>query len=95
MEIDKLLKNLDHIKILRFFHENPNSIDTARGVATWTNVDIKNARSALKRLTTHGLLIAHKVSSTTAYSYTRNKNSIRKIGTFLKDTSPESTNDEE
>lgn len=76
MELKEFLKKQPYNMILRFFHENPGSIDTARGLAAWTNQDIKNVRAALKRLATDGFLTAHKASSTTAYSYTRNKKLI-------------------
>ena len=84
MELDKILKTKSLLKILKFFHENPASIDTARGVATWTNQDVREVRTALKKLADYGLLTAHKVSSTTAYSYTRNEKDIQKIEIFLK-----------
>ncbi|MEE8359660.1 MAG: hypothetical protein V3S04_01890 [Candidatus Omnitrophota bacterium] len=84
MELSKLLKNPDYRKILRFFHENPNSIDTARGVATWTNIDKKKVTLILKKLSDHKLLIAHNVSSTTGYSYTRNKKNMKSIEGLLK-----------
>jgi predicted transcriptional regulator len=85
MELRKLLKTQAYRKIIRFFHENPNSIDTARGVATWTSQDIRKVRSALKKLADHGLLVPHKVSSTIGYSYTRNKKSVKKIEGLLKE----------
>jgi predicted transcriptional regulator len=84
MEFDRLLKNRTYRSIIRFFHENPASIDTGRGIATWTNQDIKKVRAALKRLSKMGILIANKVSSTTGYSYTRDKKKISKISRVLK-----------
>ena len=85
MELKDILKRKSHRKVLKFFHENPASIDTARGVATWTNQDIKKVGSALTKLAELGLLVAHKASSTTGYSYTRNKKMISRIGRFLKE----------
>lgn len=84
MQIEKLLKDRACLKIARFFHENPASIDTPRGIATWTNVDRKKASDALKKLAEAGVLAAHKVSSTTGYSYTRNKSIVAKIARCLK-----------
>jgi hypothetical protein len=84
MEFEKILKVKIYRKIIKFFHENQTSIDTARGVATWTNEDIKQVRVALKKLADQGLLIAHKASSTTAYSYTRNEKDIYKIRQLLE-----------
>lgn len=85
MDFSKILKNSVYRKIMRFFHENPASIDTGRGVATWTNQDIKTVRASLKKLASLGLLVAHKVSSTTGYSYTRDKNVVKKIGRLLEE----------
>ena len=84
MVLRKLLKNPDYAKILRFFHENPSSIDTARGVATWTNTNRKRVETILKKLAEYGILIAHNASSTTGYSYTRNKKNIKRIEELLK-----------
>lgn len=84
MDLEKVLRIKSYGKILRFFHENPASVDTARGVATWTNQDVKRVRAALKRLASLGLLVAHKVSSTTGYSYTRDKKMMARIKQLLK-----------
>ena len=84
MELEKVVKKKGLRKILKFFHENPASIDTARGVATWTNQDTKEVKRDLKKLASMELLVAHKVSSTIGYSYTRDKKLISKIGKLLK-----------
>lgn len=84
MELERLIKRQNYHRIIKFFHENPGSIDTARGVATWTNQDAKKVKAALKKLADLGLLIVHKVSSTTGYSYTRDKKTISKISKLLK-----------
>jgi len=83
MELNRLLKNKIYHTILKFFYENPNSIDTPRGVATWTSQDIKKVRAALERLQELGLLTDHKVSSTTGYSLTRSKKKIAEIKRVL------------
>lgn len=85
MELENLLKKQIHRKILKFFHENPASVDTARGIATWTSQDIKKVKTALKKLSDLGLLVAHKVSSTTGYSYTRDKKKVSLINKLLKE----------
>lgn len=85
MELERLLKKQIYRRTLRFFHENPASIDTAKGVATWTNQDVKEAKKALKKLADLGLLVAHRVSSTVGYSLTGNKRSVKKIERLLKE----------
>ncbi len=84
MDLEKALKNKINQKIIKFFHENPASIDTPRGVSTWTNQDIKKVRIALKELADLRLLTAHKASSITGYCYTRNKKLTSKIDRMLK-----------
>ncbi len=84
MELKRLLKSRSCRKVLQFFHENPASIDTARGVATWTNQDTGKVREALEELARHNLLIAHKASSTTGYSFTKNEKVIEMIDRLLR-----------
>ena len=55
-------------KIMLFFLENMGSIDTPRGVATWTEENLKNVREALEELVSQGYLKAHRTSSTVGYS---------------------------
>ncbi len=82
-ELERLLKTESYRKIIRFFHENPASVDTPRGVSTWTGLDIKKVRTALRKLAKMGILAAHKVSSTTGYSYTSNKKKVAAVGKLL------------
>ncbi|MCM8782468.1 MAG: hypothetical protein NC828_05405 [Candidatus Omnitrophica bacterium] len=80
----KLLKAQIYFKIINFFHENPTSIDTPRGISTWIGEEKQRVKSALLKLAKLKILTAHKVTSTTGYSYTRNHKIIKKIDTSLK-----------
>jgi len=73
------------LKIIKFFHENQSSIDTPRGVATWIDEDRSKVKQALEELIDFGILVAHRSTSTTGYSYTRDSNMISKIGKLLKE----------
>lgn len=84
MELSKALKVPIYFKIIRFFHENPTSIDTPRGVAAWTGESRQDAKKALLKLAELKIITPHKVSSTTAYSYTRDSTLIKKIDGALK-----------
>lgn len=84
MDLNRLLRVQIYFKIIRFFHENPASIDTSRGVAAWTGESGQDVKKALLKLACLKILTAHKVSSTTAYSYTRNSKLIKKITTGMK-----------
>ena len=84
MEIDKLTGSAVHLKIIRFFHENQASIDTPRGVATWVGEDRVTVKAALEDLVKAKVLVAHRATSTTGYSYTRDSKLIAAIGKLLK-----------
>ena len=84
MALDKVLKNKLCRDITRFFHENQSSIDTPRGIATWVKEERPAVKKALDMLVAAGVLLDHRVSSTTGYSYTRDRKLIREIGKRLK-----------
>lgn len=84
MDLSKLLKIQIYFKIINFFHENPTSIDTPRGISTWIGESKQNVRAALLKLAKSKILTAHKVTSTTGYSYTRDQKLVKKIDSSLK-----------
>ena len=88
MDIDKIFRSDIHVKIISFFHENQASIDTPRGVATWIGADRAKAKAALEDLVKAKILVAHRTSSTTGYSYTSDGRLISKIGKLLKNRKP-------
>jgi len=80
----KVLQNPVRLKVLRFFLDNPNSIDTPRGIAAWTNIGLNEIRDALEELAKKGLLRAYRTSSTVGYSLTENKQTLRAIAEAVK-----------
>lgn len=82
--MDKLLKSAIHLKIIKFFNENQASIDTPRGIATWIGEDRPAVHNALEDLVKVKILIAHRATSTTGYSYTSDEKLIAKIEKRLK-----------
>lgn len=85
MDLKKLIaKSQLHKEIISFFHENPSSLDTPRGVATWVRGDVASVKKILDELAAIGILIAHKATSTTGYSYTRDPQVISKVKKALK-----------
>jgi len=85
MDIGKKIFTSDiHVKVIKFFHENQASIDTPRGVATWINEERSKVKTALEDLVKAKILIAHRATSTTGYSYTNDDKIISKIDKFLK-----------
>ena len=83
VNLNKFKNSKTHLLIIKFFHENQQSIDTPRGVATWTGIDIKKVRKALDELAKSKILIATKVPSTTGYSYTQDPELIKEIAALL------------
>jgi hypothetical protein len=83
-DTDKIFKLDLHSKIIKFFHENQTSIDTPRGVSTWVHKDRAKVKKALEDLVKLKILVAHRSTSTTGYSYTRNAKIISKIEKLLK-----------
>ncbi len=72
------------LKITRFFLDNPNSIDTPRGVSAWTNISLGETRKILEELAKRGVLSAYRTSSTVGYSLTGNKKILKSVQELLK-----------
>ena len=83
-DADKTFQSDLHLNIVKFFHENQASIDTPRGVSTWVREDRAKVMKALEELVGMKILVAHRSTSTTGYSYTRNVKIISKIEKLLK-----------
>lgn len=88
MDIDKIFRSEIHVKIIKFFHENQASIDTPRGVATWIGEERPKVMAALEDLVKANILMAHRTTSTTGYSYTNDAKTISKIKRLLKAKRP-------
>lgn len=86
-DLSKIINSALKLKIVRFFHENQACIDTPRGVATWIGEDRSKVKKALEELIAPEILIAHRATSTTGYSYTRDAKIISKIDKLIKSRS--------
>lgn len=84
MKLDKYLESRINRKIIKFFLENPSSIDTPRGIAIWINENIRETEKALKELAEAGILLRHGDDATSAYGYTTDKHIISKVKICLK-----------
>ncbi|MBU1147512.1 MAG: hypothetical protein KKD11_04090 [Candidatus Omnitrophica bacterium] len=82
--ITALFKNDITKKILLFFDENPQCIDTAKGISVWIGCDPDKVQKVLKKLDKEKILISHKTASTQAYSYTNQKDILKKIEKYIK-----------
>ena len=81
-----LFKNEAARKILFFFNENPNCIDTVKGISLWISGDINTIQKALNRLVEEGIITSHTAASTTAYAYTNDKGIVKKIEKYIKNS---------
>lgn len=83
-KIKKLFKNETIKKILLFFNENPQSIDTAKGISIWVGDEADKVCEGLDTLVKEGILVSHKTASTSAYSYTNQRDVVKKIEKYIK-----------
>lgn len=79
MKLNKYLQSQINRKIIKFFLENPSSIDTSRGIATWINENVNKTEKALKELVKAKILVLHSSNATSAYGYTTDAHIISKI----------------
>ena len=84
MNIKTLFKNEVSKKVLLFFNENPQSIDTAKGISVWIDCETQAVEKVLDKLVKEGILVSHKTSFTDAYSYTNKKDTVKKIESYIK-----------
>ena len=84
MDIKKIFNCKVKRKIVHFFHNNPASIDSLRGIMTWTGLAKKEATKALEELVKYGVLMAHRSTSTVGYAYTGDKKLIDKIKKYFQ-----------
>ncbi|MBD3380007.1 MAG: hypothetical protein GF408_06070 [Candidatus Omnitrophica bacterium] len=67
------------LKILRFFLQNPSSVDSVGGIATWVNAGREEVTSSLGKLTEEGALEEDTSGSMTGYSLTEDEEDLKKI----------------
>ena len=80
----KIFKNEAARKILLFFNENPNCIDTVQGISLWIGSDAGIIQKEIDRLVKEGIITSHRTASTTAYAYTNNKIIVKNIEKYIK-----------
>ena len=79
-----LFKNEILKKVLLFFNENPNCIDTVKGISVWIGCPINSVQKALDKLVEEKILINHKALSMDAYSYTTDRHIVKKVEEYIK-----------
>ena len=79
MNLKKFFNSDLHRRIIIFFKENPSSVDSPRGVATWVGYNRRDTKKALDELAEAGVLDSISTSSTSGYSFTQDKQVIKQI----------------
>ena len=67
-------------RILLFFQEHSQAVETVRGIATWLGVEPPVIEEALEQLVRRGWLVIHKASAVTGYALTHDE----RISTEIK-----------
>jgi DNA-binding transcriptional regulator YhcF (GntR family) len=82
-KIKRALRSPVKKKIIVFFHENPQAVDSVRGISTWINIKPNIVKKALEGLVREGILVAHRGSTTTGYAYTQDRDMVSRIESYL------------
>ena len=70
--------------LVRFFHDNPHTTDTAENIARYTGRDVRIIGPELDHLVETKVLDATELSDMVVYTYTHNRETRQLITTFLK-----------
>ncbi len=69
--------------LVRFFHENPHTTDTADNIARYTGRDVRIVEPELAQLARDGVLELDQLPEMRIYTYTDNPTMRSLIGQFL------------
>ena len=72
------------IRILRFFHEHPQAMETVRGMAVWLGEEEGAVGQALQDLSARKWLAADETSAVTAYSLTPDDRLLSQLQELLE-----------
>jgi len=82
--LKKFCESALNLKIISFFHENPSTVDTSSGIATWLTHNHEEIEKVLDYLVSQNILISHHTGSTVAYAYTQDNEIIDQIEKILQ-----------
>lgn len=86
-DLNEILNSHLKIKIMKFFAENPASVESVRGISTWINKDKNEVKKALSELAAEGVIKKYVGATTTGYSFIANRKLCKKIINFIKEHS--------
>jgi hypothetical protein len=84
VDLKRICESALNLKIVSFFHENPQVLDTAQGLCAWINYDCAKIKKALDFLVSQDILVAHRTGATVAYAYTQQKEIVKQVERFLR-----------
>jgi hypothetical protein len=70
--------------LIRFFHENPHTADTAENIAWHARRDAGTIRGELSELAAQGVLVQDQVDGVTVYSLSQNRRVRDTIARFIE-----------
>ena len=71
-------------KILHFFREHPQAVETVRGIAAWVGVGVDAIAEAVQELLKRRWLTADETSAVTGYALTQDGRLLAQIQDALK-----------
>ena len=71
-------------QILRFFHEQPHAVESARGISTWIGAEPKQVEEAVGDLLARKWLDSDETSAARGYSLTRDDKLLTQIQRALE-----------
>lgn len=72
--------------LLRFFHENPSTMDTADNIARYVGRSVRDVQPELRALARHGLLAERPLDKLTVFTLNRDDVLRARLATFIKAT---------
>jgi hypothetical protein len=72
--------------LLRFFHENPSTMDTAENIARYVGRSVRDVQPELKALARHGLLVERLLDTLTVYILHHDTALRTRLAAFIKAT---------
>lgn len=70
--------------LVRFFHENPHTTDTAENIARYTGRDIRTVEPELMQLARDGVLESEDLADMRIYMFTDDAELRQLVATFIK-----------
>ncbi len=71
--IKKMVNTFIKWDIIKFFHQNPNTTDTAANIARYVGRDFQDVAVAMEELTQDGLLVKKPLKGAAIYRLTNNQ----------------------